>query len=267
MDAQSLGYQLTDLQRQVIELAKTFDEDSETRYQLLAYSHTRTAWPLSREEVDELPHELRFCGSSVWLREAVRAYLIYLEHLIGLIRGEGTSSLVLPDTIASISGIEYIRSEWLRVWEFREAAEEFVDALKEAFDYFNCQLVVTWMREALSRTQQRDDKPSFCSNMPWSDVVSELQALEDVVFGRARTLYAGRCKRAYQELMRVKGIESSVLSFFNFTQEQLMTMAACNRRCFEVNPDNIVAMDPPTTEPKPAWKETATGLLVPGNME
>ena len=261
-----IGYALTPFQQTVLDLTKQFEESADVRYELFAYGQTKTAWKLSREEVEAFPNQFKLLNSATWIREAARGYFLYLEYFIGLIRGEHVSSLLLPEDIPRIATIEDLRSEWLRIPAFREAVEGLMTALEQTLDYFNIQLVCNLVRDGLYRTKHNDDKPSFTPELSWTQIKEELQALEDTVYCRAKTFYHVYCDKAHQSMMDVPGVDPSILRYFTFTQQQLMTIAAHNRGCYQVDPEKIVAMDPSQPEPVQQWKETAAGLIVPGTL-
>lgn len=257
------GFVLTELQQMVLDYADRFESDPDARHELFAYSHTYTAWGLTREETAELPAKFNHCDSAIWLREAARGYLIYLNYLVGTIRGEEVPTLILPEDFVRIANIEVLRSEWLRVPAFADAVQAFVLALRETMDYFNVQLVSHWMRTTLYKTSICDEKLPYMLGIPLEQSTQELLSLEEAAYDRAEELYRNQCRVTYDAMMTAQGFDERVRVFFTFTREQLMMIASYNRAAREINPDLIVAMDPPVSEPLPVWKQIESGIFVP----
>ncbi len=262
MEARDLGYKLTTLQQAVLDLTNTFDSDSEVRYNLLSYSHTRDHWRLTREEVAALPLQLKLHGSAVWLREAVRGYLIYLEYLVGLIRGEEQRILIFPEDFVTSVQAEKLRSNWLRLPDFAQAVHALIEMLRESLDYFNVQLVEGWVMRVLMRRWD-DERPSFWADLPQEQVLHELRNLEDVVYSRARVIYGSEGSRFFEAMTRVPGIEEKVRRFFILSHKQLMIISSYLQGNSNVTADDIVAIDPPVPRAQSRWMQTRSGIVLP----
>lgn len=267
MKIDAWDFRLTPLQETVLRLTNQFDMFPEVRHEILVYGLPATTWHCLQEAETEYPLLFKFLSSPIWLREAVRGYLLYLEQAIDRIRGQEPERFILPKDFPSIVRAENIRSRWLELDQLREAVSGLQTALGQTFDWFNLQIVCGLVRQACERTAHREEKPSFCKNIQPKEADAELRALENFAYVRGRSCFTGVCRTAHAQLVNVPNVEPALIQVFNVTSQQLWMIASVNRGNIHIGAQEITAHDVQDKPKAPSrWITNPSGLIVPDSF-
>lgn len=258
-------HRLTPLQETVVRLTNQFDTDEEVQYEILFHGLPPTIWLRLQTQKRQSRFLLKLLGSSVWLREATRGYLLYLEYLLGKIRGEEATPLLLPDNFSTILKIENLRSQWIQSETLREAVEELQAVLNQVFTWFNIQLICELVQAAFAYTAHQTARPSFCQEVTSQEAQQEWPALANLAYTQGRAIFSNRCHSAQEQLKVVGDVDSEIIQLFIFTPIQLHLLAAVHRGSTAISAADITDRDE-HPQPAPAWKATPSGLIVPGSL-